>query len=75
MNKTSKFPLLEIGLFRIALGIYLLFYSLPFLPKLSLYYGTQGMLPCLLFTEILDGSSGIFSHFPQYGFTAYLSGC
>ena len=37
--------LLEIGFFRITLGIYLLIYNLPFWPKLDLMYGSQSMLP------------------------------
>lgn len=67
MNKKTCYPLLEIGLFRIALGIYLLFYSLPFLPKLSLYYGTQGMLPAYFLPKFLMVAPDFFP-FPSLWF-------
>ncbi len=47
MNKNipSNNELLEIGFFRITLGIYLLIYNLPFWSKLDMIYGSSGMLP------------------------------
>lgn len=42
---SSANALLQIGFFRITLGIYLLIYNVPFWPKLDLMYGSDSMLP------------------------------
>lgn len=59
MNKTPP-ALLEIGFFRITLGIYLLIYNLPFWPKLDLIYGRDGMLPPGFLPDYLVQSPDFF---------------
>ncbi|MGE0268687.1 MAG: hypothetical protein AB7S78_09580 [Candidatus Omnitrophota bacterium] len=67
--KTAKYktPLLEIGLFRITLGVYLLYYNLLLLPHVSLYFGLEGMLPKYFLPKFLMVAPDFFP-WPEYWF-------
>lgn len=63
----DKTPLLEIGLFRITLGVYLLYYNLLLLPNVSLYFGLEGMLPKYFLPKFLMVAPDFFP-WPEYWF-------
>ncbi len=68
MNKSSS-ALLEIGIFRICLGIYLLLYNWHFVTRLDMYFGTQGMLPKYMLPKFLMVAPDFFP-FPSIWFPA-----
>jgi len=64
-TKTS--PFLEIGLFRITLGIYLLYYNFLLLPHVTVYFGLGGMLPKYYLPKFLMVAPDFFP-WPEYWF-------
>ena len=64
---TNNSSLLEIGLFRITLGVYLLYYNFLLLPHVSVYFGTDGMLPKHYLPKLLMVAPDFFP-WPEYWF-------
>lgn len=65
--KNNNPPLLEIGLFRITLGVYLLYYNFLLLPHVKDYFGLGGMLPKYYLPKYLMVPPEFFP-WPEYWF-------
>jgi len=59
-HKVLYHQYLEVGLFRIAFGLYLLYYNSLLLPKLSLYFGPESIIHPLLLPPFFNSPSFSF---------------